>query len=687
MLKKHALLLLLLFWGTISFAQLNDIQQSCLTSEVNQRLLKKNPERLEKRVAFEAFYRANAEKVLDKNTAIFVIPVVIHVMSDGTPEMEITEEEIRGVVQNINENLRKIPGTQGDGNGVDMEIEIALAVRDPEGNCTSGITYHDLSHIPSYVSDGIDYEDEEAILTDDGLKDIARWDPEKYYNIYLVNTIKDAGAYAVYPLWHGEDFDGTVSKILDFRDTDGTTIAHELGHAFFLFHTFEGDSGGTNCPQNENCLEDGDMVCDTPPHRSTDGRLCDNPDEENTCDNDSPHSLFMHNHMSYSLYNCRNEFTLGQKTRAHLALQEFRSSFFPENGNDALIPVEEPNVDFYCENTTFSVCDTIIIDFLDQTKCIPNNFLSESDWENITFSWEFDNGDTTIFAHEQNPSVTFTKMGSYDVKLTVTSPTGQDTVLKKDYFTLYDINAVQLCEPLVSTEMMPQEYILYFGGFRHENNEWGDFGEDEYYDETCRYIAYLEANEEYSFDVFMSPLYYGGDPIPTNCIAYIDYNNNGVFEENELLVNATGTAANYSIINTTVQISDAAVMGVPLKMRVMTDTYPLNIDICNCEAQGGYIRSADYTVVINGESTLENKEMEETKWTLYPNPTSGILHLKTAEGLPIDQVIARDSNGKIVQSKRGKNIEQLNIQNLENGIYFIEIQTSKGSSIQKVIKI
>src|SRR6187399_1997474 len=49
---------------------------------------------------------------------------------------------------------------------------------------------------------------------------------------------------------HWMDSDCDVRKV----------ILHELGHYFNLRHTWEGNS----C-KNENCLIDGDGVCDTPP--------------------------------------------------------------------------------------------------------------------------------------------------------------------------------------------------------------------------------------------------------------------------------------------------------------------------------------------------------------------------------------------------------------------------------------
>jgi hypothetical protein len=46
-------------------------------------------------------------------------------------------------------------------------------------------------------------------------------------------------------------------------------VAHELGHYFGLFHTFEGE--GTELVSGNNCTTEGDLVCDTPADPYIDG--------------------------------------------------------------------------------------------------------------------------------------------------------------------------------------------------------------------------------------------------------------------------------------------------------------------------------------------------------------------------------------------------------------------------------
>ena len=103
---------------------------------------------------------------------------------------------------------------------------------------------------------------------------------------------------------------------------------HELGHAFNLYHTFEGDGGGGACPTNGNCLTDGDRVCDTPTHVRS-GSDC--VVAANACDGGSSSTLFIHNYMDYSSDASQSEFTAGQKVRVAAAMTGIRTSFLEIN--------------------------------------------------------------------------------------------------------------------------------------------------------------------------------------------------------------------------------------------------------------------------------------------------------------------------------------------------------------------
>ena len=67
-----------------------------------------------------------------------IIPVVVHIFHQGGPE-NISDAQVQSQIQVLNEDYRKLPGTNGDGNGVDMEVQFCLAHIGPDGECTNGI--------------------------------------------------------------------------------------------------------------------------------------------------------------------------------------------------------------------------------------------------------------------------------------------------------------------------------------------------------------------------------------------------------------------------------------------------------------------------------------------------------------------------------------------------------------------
>jgi len=82
-------------------------------------------------------------------------------------------------------------------------------------------------------------------------------------------------------------------------------------------------------------------------------------------------------------------------------------------------------------------------------------------------------------------------------------------------------------------------------------------------------------------------------------------------------------------------------------------------------------------------ANLKNYNLSQL--TLYPNPTSNILHLANAENVNIENITVTDITGKTVLIKNG-NIPQLDMQQLPNGMYFLNITAVEGSNNLKFIK-
>ena len=239
------------------------------------------------------------------SSALFTIPVVVHVIhlgeSIGTGS-NISDIQIQQAIVGLNSRFRN-----GNGLGADVELEFCLATKDPNGNSTNGINRVDGSNVANYSANGIAPTGNSCSgAVEIAIKDLSRWPVSDYYNIWVVSEICNGGfvGYASYPV--GGLYDGLVIVSTSMTSNSGT-LPHEVGHGFFLYHTFNGDGGNISCPVDTNCLINGDRVCDTPPHKQGDC-IATNP-----CTSDGVWDNSRYNYMSY----CPlvNRFTQGQKDR------------------------------------------------------------------------------------------------------------------------------------------------------------------------------------------------------------------------------------------------------------------------------------------------------------------------------------------------------------------------------------
>lgn len=90
-------------------------------------------------------------------------------------------------------------------------------------------------------------------------------------------------------------------------------------------------------------------------------------------------------------------------------------------------------------------------------------------------------------------------------------------------------------------------------------------------------------------------------------------------------------------------------------------------------------------VVLTKSAALNNSIFENKSAKIYPNPTSGIITIKTSE--PITSIKVYNLQGQLIlENKNLKNIEAtLNIENNLKGIYLVSIETEKSTLTEKII--
>ena len=260
---------------------------------------------------------------------VYEIPVVVHVIYDTNPTIgsvyNPSDAQINSMISYLNATYAAQWSAYPDTNngGVRVPMKFVLAKRDPNCGATTGINRVSGASVAGYSSDGIKHNG--TVGADEAtIKNLSIWPNTDYYNIWIVNKIdsKDgitgSGTFvAGYAYMAGTPapLDGTI--MLASQAVAGSiTLPHEIGHAFNLYHTFQGSVGTTCATNTPNCNFAGDFVCDTDPVLQTNFN-CPLTTDINTCTN-APYGYLAHNFMDYS--NCQDRFTAGQKARMRAAL-------------------------------------------------------------------------------------------------------------------------------------------------------------------------------------------------------------------------------------------------------------------------------------------------------------------------------------------------------------------------------
>jgi hypothetical protein len=289
---------------------------------------------------------------------VYTIPVVVHIMHLPNEEEPAeyssnpTDEQIQAGIAQLNAAFRNEGYFAGGPfhtnaaayvQSIDTRIQFCLAQTDINGAPTTGITRTATPLSDLDVRDPCDNQQYE----EDCLRALRLWNPENYLNLWLVNHICDGGGsdnctrkgFAYGPSAHGSDIDGVVIES-DYWGTDESTAAVSVryfGYYLGLYDTYRTLSD--NCT-NDNCLLEGDRVCDTPPDATPGGAICSQT--INTCSSDGlsggPNPFagvdvedMYENFMDGGDPACKRVFTPGQMFRMRKALIEQRASLLNSN--------------------------------------------------------------------------------------------------------------------------------------------------------------------------------------------------------------------------------------------------------------------------------------------------------------------------------------------------------------------
>lgn len=224
-------------------------------------------------------------------------------------------------------------------------------------------------------------------------------------NLYIANSVTSGAnslcGYAYFPV--------SLDMIMMSSNcmSNGSTLAHEFGHYFGLYHTHE-TTFGNELVDGSNCTIAGDRLCDT----EADPQIGAGNINSGGCTyigggtdaNGDAYTPPVSNVMSYSPRECRHAFTDDQLSLISFVQQNSRA--YLTCATPAL------NAFFY----------TVEQDTCEMGKRVA--FYNASNGNPTTYTWNFGDGNTST---TESPTHTYNSVGIFTVTLTVDDGTTTDT--------------------------------------------------------------------------------------------------------------------------------------------------------------------------------------------------------------------------------------------------------------------
>ncbi|MEI3790367.1 MULTISPECIES: M43 family zinc metalloprotease [unclassified Chryseobacterium] len=569
--------------------------QECGTDELMRKHYERHPEEKAQDDAFnlelsKLIKSGKLSSTLNKNQ-VYEIPVVVHVVGDGSAVGTVNNKSDADIIAWVNYTNGVFSGstTSGmSGTSAILPVKFVFAKVNPSCNPTNGINRINASHLPKYVSGGVNNDNTTNAVTASEITALGMWDTSKYYNIYVVKKLaSNAGTlngFAYYPGGSNDySFMSTSASAVNAQ-----TLAHEFGHALGLRHTHEGYSESTGaCPTNTDCTLQGDLVCDTEPmkslYHSSVPYTCQTG-QINPCTSQI-YAGGERNVMAYT-FCFRNLFTQGQSDRATAQLLQYRQSLI----NSPVASSTTPN------NSSVLT-----------TACTPTSMTNPGNF---------------------NIGVTSVKFGNIN-----------------NYSTNYK---------------------------QASNNFYENFTGN-----YCSGISKTTIPSNTATVLTVAP----GTSNPHIIKAYIDYNNDGQFNETTELVLNQSAISSGSVATASVIPPAGAVTNTPLRMRVIGEFNGTAVTACYTPKYG---QVEDYSVIITPQNLLAAESVNKSSMTQIIKD-EGFVQVKS--DLKISTVHIYDASGRLLTSRTDIKSSEFRFPvNVKNTVITVTTVLENGKVINKKLK-
>ena len=354
------------------------------------------------------------------------------------------------------------------------------------------------------------------------------------------------------------------------------------------------------------------------------------------------------------------DITLGVGSHTFVAFTTLPNGVADENPSNNSKTV---NIDVQ-DNPTISDFSADVTEF-----CVaPIDVQFTSNSQNATsYSWDFGDGANST---DQNPSHTYTTNGFYTVKLTaINNLCGNDEEIKTNYITIDSSIPCDYCDAASSSTAY--EYISNVNFNTIDNasiasgyTDFTSISTDVYLDN--QYTLSVTISNDYSTDVVY---------------AWIDWNRNGDFtdagEYMELTLSSSVATFEITVPNT------ASIGTARMRIRLFDSQYDSSVGPCG-DSQYGEVE--DYNLNVKSSTINNIDDVNTNLFNIYPNPNNGEFMVSISSKQNVNLVKILSITGELIYSKNVNNNQfEVNISNLDKGVYFIEVIGETGTQVKRVI--
>ncbi|MCG8410199.1 MAG: C25 family cysteine peptidase [Bacteroidales bacterium] len=306
------------------------------------------------------------------------------------------------------------------------------------------------------------------------------------------------------------------------------------------------------------------------------------------------------------------------------------------------------------------------------------NFTNTSSYNPTSYFWTFEGG-TPATSTDQNPSVTYNTIGTYDVTLIATNAQGTDTIIKPNHINVQQA-IIQYCSSKgnnSSYEWIDYVALSNMANTTASNNGYGDF--------TTKKANIKRGSNQ---TIYVS-CGFKGSSYNEYWKVWIDWNKDGTFESNELVASGSSSSSGNLSYNFTVP-ANAALGETRMRVSMKYNSAPTA-----CETFT-YGEVEDYTVNVTAtreKATVLDINAEPLGNELpmlvnvFPNPANDQISVQLNSGERVGEISIYDMSGKVVKVDQINGSEKtMSISELPKGIYFISIEDERTPLVKRFVK-